>query len=299
VTSTQKKKLSASQASVKSQPPVESTPIKVLAVGMPPFPFNGDGRTLPVECGKYEVRDFKLQMLIVGGKSVSIQEFPWQVSLQKSSQNSNKHFCGGSILNENWVLTAGHCMAAVSNTSELRVVAGTTTWASGGQMRTVHSIHMNGYDANTMDNDIALIRLAQPWDNYMTTKAIQPVCLPTRDAEFRDTMSSVSGWGTTSSGSKVLPASLLAVDVKTMPNSECQKAYDGLRDGMMCASMPNKDSCQGDSGGPLTVRGADGRAVQCGVVSYGQGCADRNFPGVYTRTAYHLDWIYATMSRNS
>jgi trypsin len=96
------------------------------------------------------------------------------------------------------------------------------------------------------------------------------------------------------------------VELKVISNDECaaskgsiggyDETYDGqITPNMMCAKDPNQDACQGDSGGPLVVhghRGPDGSDdVQVGVVSWGIGCAQESFPGVYSRVSKAYEWI--------
>ena len=101
-----------------------------------------------------------------------------------------------------------------------------------------------------------------------------------------------------------MPTNLQWVAVPTVTNAQCAQSYDQLYgDGsitssMICAGPPEggKDSCQGDSGGPLVCR-KDGKAVLTGVVSFGNGCALANFPGVYSRVTAVVGWVKANMVR--
>ena len=118
--------------------------------------------------------------------------------------------------------------------------------------------------------------------------------LPEQGAVFNGT-AVVSGWGTLSSGGSA-PAKLHSVEVPLVDDAACEEAYGASEidaDSMICAGEGGKDSCQGDSGGPLTC---DGEAqVHCGIVSWGYGCADPDYPGVYAETANFVDWIEARM----
>ena len=108
----------------------------------------------------------------------------------------------------------------------------------------------------------------------------------------------MAGWGTTSESGYVSSV-LRAVDVLTMANSQCRRAYHWVNAGQVCAGVPQggKDSCQGDSGGDLWwVDPWDGATVQIGVVSSGRGCAREGYPGVYTRVSHYFDWILDTMT---
>ncbi|XP_046456625.1 cell wall protein DAN4-like [Daphnia pulex] len=104
----------------------------------------------------------------------------------------------------------------------------------------------------------------------------------------------IAGWGTTSSGGSISYA-LLKADVVVKDNTFCTSQYGSSFIGadMMCASAPGTDTCQGDSGGPLFVNG-----VQVGITSWGNGCADPNYAGIYTRVTTYLGWIATTKAAN-
>jgi len=99
----------------------------------------------------------------------------------------------------------------------------------------------------------------------------------------------VMGWGTTSSGGSSSNV-LLEVEIDVISQAQCQKAYSPkpITGRMVCAARTDKDSCQGDSGGPIIDK-ATGK--QIGVVSYGVGCADSNYPGVYAKVQDQIGWI--------
>lgn len=84
---------------------------------------------------------------------------------------------------------------------------------------------------------------------------------------------------------------LLAAHVMLVPQDSCSRAYQGISriaSGMICAraTNPSRDACQGDSGGPLVANG-----YLIGIVSWGEGCANTLYPGVYTRVSEYDDWI--------
>ena len=91
------------------------------------------------------------------------------------------------------------------------------------------------------------------------------------------------------------------VDVPFVSTDDCNASYNGngysITDGMICAGEEGKDSCQGDSGGPM-VASVNGTSVLVGVVSWGIGCAQEGYPGVYARVANYVDWIEETMANN-
>jgi len=159
------------------------------------------------------------------------------------------------------------------------------------------------YNSNTVDQDFALLRMANPID-WASNPNIRPACLPEYTAgDYDQWMSTVTGWGTTSSGGST-SSTLLEVDVQVISNSQCNAAYGGITNNMLCAQDASgnggSDACQGDSGGPLVSCGEDGNCGTTpgqnydliGVVSFGIGCAEKDYPGVYARTTAALDWIY-------
>ncbi|XP_017864767.1 PREDICTED: trypsin alpha-like [Drosophila arizonae] len=208
---------------------------------------------------------------IVGGSPTSISSFPWQISLQRNGG----HSCGGSIYNSRIIVTAAHCLQGVS-ASSLKVRAGSSYWNSGGSLIQVAAFRNHeGYNPNTMVNDIAVIRLSSALSFNSNIKAIGLATYnPANGAA-----ASVSGWGTQSSGSNSIPAQLQYVNVKIVSQASCASSSysygSQIKNTMICAAASGKDACQGDSGGPLVSGG-----VLVGVVSWGTGCAYSNYPGV-------------------
>ncbi|XP_041450218.1 trypsin delta [Drosophila obscura] len=219
---------------------------------------------------------------IVGGSATTISSFPWQISLQRSGS----HSCGGSVYSSNIIVTAAHCLQSVS-ASTLQVRAGSTYWSSGGSVVGVAAFkNHEGYNANTMINDIAVIRLSSSLALSSTIKAIGLAS----SAPANGAAASVSGWGTQSYGSSSIPTTLQYVNVNIVSQSVCASSTYGygseIRSTMICAASSGKDACQGDSGGPLVSGG-----VLVGVVSWGYGCAYANYPGVYADVAALRSWV--------
>ncbi|XP_036669252.3 trypsin delta-like [Drosophila suzukii] len=223
---------------------------------------------------------------IVGGTATTISSFPWQISLQRSGS----HSCGGSIYSEYIIVTAAHCLQSVSP-SVLQVRAGSSYWNSGGVVSKVASFkNHEGYNANTMVNDIAIIRLSTALSFSSTIKAIGLASSnPANGAA-----ASVSGWGTQSYGSSSLPSQLQYVNVNIVSQASCASSSYGygneIRSTMICAAASGKDACQGDSGGPLVSGG-----LLVGVVSWGYGCAYSNYPGVYADVAALRSWVISSV----
>ncbi|WP_317987241.1 trypsin-like serine protease [Stigmatella hybrida] len=236
---------------------------------------------------------------IVGGANTTIAENPWQVSLQDGSF----HFCGGSIINENWILTAQHCVNSGGSISKPgRVVAGITkvSGSSAGQIRTVAEVVVYpGYVDANIGKDAALLRLSSPLDlSGPNAKAIPLATAADGSAGFPSTGSSVrvTGWGTLRSGGSS-PDTLQTVDVSVLTNAQAQSSYpqETISADQLAAAAAGKDSCQGDSGGPLTALKGSTR-VLAGIVSWGYGCADARYPGMYARVSSFESWINSTIN---
>ncbi|XP_016838732.1 trypsin-7 [Nasonia vitripennis] len=221
---------------------------------------------------------------VVGGYETSIEQHPYQVSLRYKG----RHKCGGAIIAEDWVITAAHCLKS-SNPSHLSIKAGSSTLGGRGQVVDVHHvIRHEDYSRRESDYDIALLQLESP---LALGSKIQPIELA-EAADYYSTGSkaSVTGWGVEESSGE-LSNYLREVSVPLISNSECSRLYGQRRitERMLCAGYVGrggKDACQGDSGGPLVQ---DGKLI--GIVSWGFGCAEPNYPGVYTRVTALRSWI--------
>ncbi|XP_069041482.1 trypsin-2-like [Lepisosteus oculatus] len=221
---------------------------------------------------------------IVGGYECQPHSQPWQVSL-----NAGYHFCGGSLVNAQWVVSAAHCYKSRIEVRlgehHIRVTEGTEQFISSSRV-----IRHPKYNPYTIDNDIMLIKLQSP---VTLGSDIQPVPLPTSCAPA-GTMCRVSGWGNTMSS--VSGDRLQCLDIPILSEQDCDNAYPGMiTSSMFCAGYieGGKDSCQGDSGGPVVCSGQ----LQ-GVVSWGYGCAEEGHPGVYTRVCQFTSWLTSTMASN-
>ena len=211
---------------------------------------------------------------------------PYQVSLQVK----NNGFCGGSIIDENWVITAGHCIIYPEHMVTIR--AGSDKKGTGGSIHKVEKvIKHEGYETNKFGipiNDLALIKVETPFKLDGTR---QPIALFKDNEEAIDgSFSIITGWGALKQGGK-FPEILQTASIPIVSKKVCSNAYSnfgGIPFGQICTAHPagGKDACQGDSGGPLAI---DGRLA--GIVSWGNGCAKPGFPGVYTEIAQFRGWI--------
>jgi len=240
---------------------------------------------------------------IVGGEEASDGEFPFQVSLRSVGAVGLTHFCGGSIIDENWVLTAAHCCAG-QIPATMHVVAGgikLNNFENEEEPRNLDAIigHPD-YSAATISNDACLLKMKEPFE---WTEFVQPIALP---AVMQDTaagsMVTVTGWGTTSEGALGLPNVLHKVSVPVVSDEDCNASYGAsgyaVADSMICAGLPEggKDSCQGDSGGPFFSNESPETRELLGIVSWGIGCARAGYPGVYTEVSHFVEWITETMA---
>jgi len=226
---------------------------------------------------------------IVGGEEAVPHSIPWQVSLRR--ERDDFHFCGGSVLSANAIVTAAHCTEIWDSPGEVQIVAGGHNNAKPDgleQRRNVAKLTVHE-DYASLKNDIAIWELTEP---LLLDERVQPVPMPTMMQESTGSCN-VSGWGTLHSGGQT-PDQLMVVSVPIVPEGRCQLEYPfQIAKSMICAGEYGKDSCQGDSGGPMVCYNADGSGYLGGIVSWGIGCGGLYHPGVYTEVSYFVDWVEA------
>jgi secreted trypsin-like serine protease len=242
---------------------------------------------------------------IVGGAVAPESAYPWQVSLSVSwiADPGQGHFCGGSIYNSKWVVTAAHCVVD-NQPRDIHVVAGSNKLTANSRRLNIRRIivHRAYNRPKEHDNDVALLELLRPLAFDDKTKPIE--LLSTADENGLidpGRQLTVTGWGATQEGGSPV-RDLRFVDIPSVSRDTCNQppSYNRyVTDNMICAgkALGGKDSCQGDSGGPLITNNTSGPVRLAGIVSWGDGCARFAKYGVYTRVARYNQWI-ATCTSN-
>jgi len=248
----------------------------------------------------------KIADRIVGGFQVPVDAFPWQINLRE--RRTRMHYCGGTIVNPSWIITAAHCMEK-RRAKDYLVTAGHGSRdyfraknEEGFQERNVQMFKKHPrYNHHTVYADMAVIQIEQP---FVFTSYVRPACLPPPDLKFspNDKVNClVSGWGDTTNGFSEFSDSLKAAVLTFFSPKQCNKMINGgflMPDGLNMVEMDGTqvcfgreegeiDACQGDSGGPLVCMINESLTL-FGVVSYGQGCAEEGKPGVYSKVSHKL-----------
>ncbi|XP_042609388.1 serine protease 27-like isoform X3 [Cyprinus carpio] len=238
---------------------------------------------------------------VVGGTDTHEGAWPWMVSLH--SPKYKGHFCGGSLISSEWVLSAAHCFASVNTFSVCVYLGRRTQQGDHGHevSRSVSTLLIHpSYNNDTYNNDIALLRLSS---SVIFTNYIRPVCLAAENSNFPSGTSSwITGWGQTAFGVNLFyPGALQETVVPVVINSECNNLLgaDLITDNMMCAGLlqGGNDTCQGDSGGPMVSHQCS-VWVQSGIISRGHDCGQPSEPGVYTRVSQYQQWITTSIGQN-
>ncbi|KAF2367647.1 Serine proteases trypsin domain [Trinorchestia longiramus] len=235
----------------------------------------------------------RLSHKIVGGSVTTISEFPWMVGIAFKSTNFT--FCGGTLITDRHVLTAAHCVYRYQQQpSVLYIKAGASERLNAAFTLNIKAIRVHPkYTEFKTAFDIAVVALEHP---VQFSATLLPVCPPS-DSEPADVYKNgvVIGWGKTDDRGTV-STQLQKTTVDLMTPAECrrQSSYDSseINNKIICASSPGRDSCQGDSGGPLMV--SNNNIIEViGIVSWGIGCAEQQYPGVYTKIYSYRTWIKA------
>ncbi|XP_054259712.1 venom protease-like isoform X2 [Macrosteles quadrilineatus] len=272
-------------------------------------------------CGKPKL---KFEDKIINGRPAELGAYPWMANIgytMNSNLSDNVSWnCAGSLITDQYILTAAHCVhhTTIRNRKpplfvkkvrlgdldlDPNVVDGANPMDFDVEKVTWHE----GYSNARKENDIALIKLK---NKVKFTGLMRPICLPPpqfQDNLFVGSFPTIAGWGKSTVNNAGQTTRLLEAEVEIQDTSECRRnvtSTSKLRNAIIdhrvvCAASPGKDSCQGDSGGPLMllkdIRRNGGNYFLMGVVSYGFGCAEEGYPGVYTRVSEYMSWLIDNM----
>ncbi|KAH8419198.1 hypothetical protein KR222_010420, partial [Zaprionus bogoriensis] len=241
------------------------------------------------------------QERVVGGYDVPDDEYvPYQISMQYLTRSGKqRHFCGGSLIAANRVLTAAHCVNG-QNASQISVVAGVRDLNDkSGYRSQVQSYEMNEHYEELVTSDIAILKIDPPFE-LDDTRRVGTIDVSSSELVGADQPVLLTGWGSvfhfgTGPFAKY-PTVLQKLAYKTLSNDKCRQTMTQLTDTEICAlERFGKGACNGDSGGPL-VMGSGETLKQVGVVSYGTAFCASNSPDVYTRVSMFDTWIKERMS---
>ncbi|KAL9189089.1 hypothetical protein ACHAXT_011579 [Thalassiosira profunda] len=250
--------------------------------------------------GRRDLGVFDDNNRIIGGSKAPEGRYSYAVSLQ----DSYGHFCGGSMIAPDVVLSAAHCAGGTYQAIVGRHALNST---DGDAIDVALEMPHPQYDDDTTDNDFMLLFLARPTNETIDLASVSPNVV----AVGSDV--TALGWGDINADQDevTMAAVLNEVEVQVITNDACNASssteegweydyHNEVTDNMVCAESSDvKDSCQGDSGGPLVVRSDSGVDEQVGVVSWGIGCAHPDFPGVYARVSAQYHWIRRAVCENS
>ncbi|XP_063149020.1 transmembrane protease serine 12-like [Candoia aspera] len=268
---------------------------------------NRSARNVTNECGTRPVVGLsQLGSRIVGGRESVQGAWPWQVSLQVYQRGAGfLHLCGGSLINNNTVLTAAHCTAKKQAPEMWRAVIGLHHLFQHGYYtvkRRVKAIKNHYYyDSEGFEHDISLFQLSKPitYNDY-----IHPICLPNSTLVLTsDMICYISGWGMKKEKGKS-SYTLQEAQLKIFSLQTCNQHnwYAGtVPSTAFCAGSEtgDVDTCQGDSGGPLGCYLPDSKYYLIGITSYGVGCGRPRFPGIYTSLPKYRHWVEKQLSETN
>jgi len=238
---------------------------------------------------------------VVGGRLAKKGEFPWQAQVKLFK----RHYCGATLIDDDWVVSAAHCFYGIDKTS-YEIILGNhnrVTMEGTEQVFSASKVIIHpSYRWGVMSNDIALVKLNK---KVQRNGFVNTACMPDKDENFEGQKCTISGWGKLEDGGQSPPA-LVAANVPIVPLDVCKDAYSKTHIGVVedtnvCAGPKNGgiDSCHGDSGGPLVCRKEGQSWKLVGAVSWGMACGEKSYYGVYSSIPAFRSWIEATMKQHA
>nr|ART88738.1 serine protease [Azemiops feae] len=233
----------------------------------------------------------KSSELIIGGDECDINDHRFLVLIY-----SHAFLCGGTLINQEWVLTAAHCDR--KNMYLYLGVHNESVQNADEQTRVPKEkfFCLSSKNYTTWDKDIMLIRLNRPVNN---STHIAPLSLPSSPPTL-GSVCRIMGWGAITSPNMTFPDVPHCANINLIDYSVCRAAYPELlpaKSRTLCAGIlqGGTDTCKGDSGGPLICNGQ----LQ-GIVSWGgDPCAQPLEPALYTKVFDYTDWIQSIIAGNT
>lgn len=263
------------------------------------------------DCGtnKYEIQQNPWSR-IVGGKNATPNSWPWQVSLRRLNDYDNKyhHVCGGSIVDEYWILTAGHCVSVERDIQKWQVWIGdhdinSEDSGTESSMLVEKIITHDDFIAFVPMNDVALMKLTKSID-IKNDPNVNKVCLPESNINIPDGQICIAtGWGDSHYQGRLSPV-LQEVSLPILSQDECKTMNmevtgKEVTPDMICAGLKDgkKGVCNGDSGGPLVYK-FNTKWYQVGIASWAYKCSETGLPNVFARVPMFTKWIQKTIQEN-
>lgn len=230
---------------------------------------------------------------IIGGVDALPEEAPFQAQLLRKTIFKTSFMCGGSIISDRTILTAGHCVSYFFN-YRIRYGSKSRLTSPFDDLEIKHIRLHPDFDLSNVQNDIALFILKSPIVPSSNVRAIE---LQTTEIEV-DTNMTLYGFGLTNGMGNAPSIKLQKTYLQILNETQCSDFITNLGitkgPGMMCAAAPERSACNGDSGGPLIVSET---GLQAGIVSFGTRYCPPGATNVYTNVSHYIDWINENMEK--